>query len=305
MKLRPLIDTGQAPGSPSSRMAEAARPVLFLLPGSLGYGASLAALTASMREIAHVVPIRYPDLDKILQGQDGVCDMAVAAIEQINRVQPRGHVRLLGHSLGGAVAFEVATRMLASGRSVKFFGILDTSLMGERSSAWETLSRTINRIRNNRVTASRMVCRGLAKLTVAAGREAALSRMIDRRAKGQFDLTSFRLKQELQEVLRAKAYFRWLSEPKSMLPISAVLFRCKRKKMPQALGWDQAFALVDVVPSAGTHTDLVMQPYLAANLHLVQKALSQTYSPAEFPEREVDCSRDLASNSQPNRTGVQ
>lgn len=305
MKLRPLIDTGQAPGSPSSRMAEAARPVLFLLPGSLGYGASLAALTASMREIAHVVPIRYPDLDKILQGQDGVCDMAVAAIEQINRVQPRGHVRLLGHSLGGAVAFEVATRMLASGRSVKFFGILDTSLMGERSSVWETLSRTINRIRNNRVTASRMVCRGLAKLTVAAGREAALARMIDRRAKGQFDLTSFRLKQELQEVLRAKAYFRWLSEPKSTLPISAVLFRCKRKKMPQALGWDQAFAQVDVVPSAGTHTDLVMQPYLAANLHLVQKALSQTYSPAEFPEREVDCSRDLASNSQPNRTGVQ
>lgn len=305
MKLRPLIDAGQAPGSPSSRMAEAAPPVLFLLPGSLGYGASLAALAASMREIAHVVPIRYPDLDKILRGQDGVCDMAVAAIEQINRVQPRGHVRLLGHSLGGAVAFEVATRLLASGRSVKFFGILDTSLMGERSSAWETLSRTINRIRNNRVTASRMVCRGLAKVTVAAGREAALARMIDRRAKGQFDLTSFRLKQELQEVLRAKAYFRWLSEPKSMLPISAVLFRCKRKKMPQALGWDQAFALVDVVPSAGTHTDLVMQPYLAANLHLVQKALSQTYSPAEFPEREVDCSRDLASNSQPNRTGVQ
>lgn len=306
MKLRPLIDTKQDPGSVSPRIGEAARPVLFLLPGSLGYGASLAALTASMREIAHIVPIRYPDLGKILQGQDGVSDMAVAAIEQINRVQPRGHVRLLGHSLGGAVAFDVATRLLASGRSVKFFGILDTSLMGERSSVWETLSRTIDRIRNNRVTASRMVCRCLAKLTVATGREADLARVIDRRAKGgQFDLTCFRLKQELQEVLRAKAYFRWLSEPKSMLPISAVLFRCKRKKMPQALGWDQAFAQVDVIASAGTHTDLVMQPYLAANLHLVQKALSQTYSPTEFPEREADCSRDRASNSQPNRTSVQ
>lgn len=305
MKLRRLIETEQDPGSVSSGIAEAARPVLFLLPGSLGYGASLAALTASMREIAHVVPIRYPDLGKILQGQDGVSDMAVAAIEQINRVQPRGHVRLLGHSLGGAVAFDVATRLLASGRSVKFFGILDTSLMGERSSAWETLSRTVDRIHNNRVTASRMVCRGLAKVTVAIGREADLARMIDRRAKGQFNLTAFRLKQELQEVLRAKAYFRWLSEPKSMLPISAVLFRCKRKKMPQALGWDQAFAQVDVVPTAGTHTDLVMQPYLSANLHLVQNALSQTYSPAEFPEREADCSRDLASNPQPNRTRVQ
>lgn len=279
--------------------------MLFLLPGSLGYGASLASLTASLREIAHVVPIRYPDLDLMLQGQDRVCDMAVAAMEQINRIQPRGHIRLLGHSLGGAVALEVATQLLASGRSVRFFGILDTSLMGERSSAWETLSRTIRRIRNNRVTASRIFCRALAKLTAATGREAALARMIDHRAKQKFDLTSFRLKQELQEVLRARAYFRWLAEPKSMLPISAVLFRCKRKKMPQTLGWDRAFAKIDVVPSAGTHTDLVMQPYLAVNLHLVQKALSQTYAPGELTDGETDCARDRASGSRPDRTSVQ
>jgi len=282
MTLRPLIDAGQTPDSPPSRVVAAALPVLFLLPGSLGYGASLSALAASMREMAHIVPIRYPDLGKMLQGQDSVRDMAAAALEQINSVQPRGPIRLLGHSLGGAVAFEVATRLFASGRSVKFFGILDTSLMGERSSAWDTLSRTVHRIRNNRVTASRMACRAVAKATVAIGREAKLARMIDQRANRQFNLTSFRLKQELQEVLRAKAYFRWLAEPKSMLPISAVLFRCERKKMPPALGWDRAFAQVDVVPSAGSHVDLVVPPYLAMNLHLVQNALTRTYSLAEF-----------------------
>ena len=286
MTLRPLIDAGQTPDSPPSRVVAAALPVLFLLPGSLGYGASLSALAAAMREMAHIVPIRYPDLGKMLQGQDSVRDMAAAALEQINCVQPRGPIRLLGHSLGGAVAFEVATRLFASGRSVKFFGILDTSLMGERSSAWDTLSRTVHRIRNNRVTASRMACRAVAKATVAIGREAKLARMIDQRANRQFNLTSFRLKQELQEVLRAKAYFRWLSEPKSMLPISAVLFRCTRKKMPQALGWDRAFAQVDVVPSEGSHVDLVVPPYLAMNLHLVQNALSRTYSPAEFSKTD-------------------
>ncbi|WP_456839338.1 thioesterase domain-containing protein [Bradyrhizobium sp. USDA 4486] len=300
-----MIDTDQDPEFPPFQAAAAAQPVLFLLPGSLGYGASLASLAASIREMAHVVPIRYPELAKILQGQDSVCDMAAAALEQINRVQPRGPVRLLGHSLGGAVAFEVATRLVASGRSVTFFGILDTSLMGERSSAWETLRRTVHRIRSNRVTASRMVCRAFAKAAVAIGREADLARITDRRAKGQFSLTSFRLKQELQEVLRAKAYFRWLAEPKSTLPISAVLFRCERKKMPQALGWDRAFTHVDVVPTAGTHTDLVMPPYLTMNLHLVQKALSQAYSPTELPDIEADCSHVPASKSQPNRTSVQ
>ena len=286
MTLQPMLDARQNSGSPPSRAVAAALPVLFLLPGSLGYGASLAALAAAMREMAQVVPVRYPDLGKMLQGQDSVRDMAAAALEQIDCVQPRGPVRLLGHSLGGAVAFEVATRLFASGRSVKFFGILDTSLMAERSSAWDTLSRTVHRIRNNRVTASRMACRAVAKATVAIGREAKLARMIDQRMNSQFNLTSFRLKQELQEVLRAKAYFRWLAEPKSMLPMSAVLFRCQRKKMPPALGWDRAFAQVDVVPSAGTHVDIVVPPYLAMNLHLVQNALSQTYSLAEFSKKD-------------------
>ena len=279
--------------------------MLFLLPGSLGYGASLAALVTSMREIAQVVPIRYPDLSKLLQGQDSVSDMAAAAIEQIKRVQPRGKVRLLGHSLGGAVAFEVATQLFASGRSVKFFGILDTSLMGERSSAWETLSRTVHRVRSNRVTASRMACRAFAKATVAIGREADLARMIDRRASGTFSLTAFRLKQELQEVLRAKAYFRWLAEPKSMLPISAVLFRCKRKKMPQALGWNRAFNHVDVIPTAGTHSDLAMPPYLTMNLRLIQNALLHTYTPDEFPQTEADCSRVPSGKPRSNGTSVQ
>ncbi|MBR0695052.1 alpha/beta fold hydrolase [Bradyrhizobium lablabi] len=305
MNLQPSIDTGRGAGFSLLHTPEASLPLLFLLPGSLGYGASLTALTASLREVARVVPVRYPDLGMILKGQNSVSDMAAAAVEQISRAQPHGHVRLLGHSLGGAVAFDVATRLLAAERSVKFFGILDTSLMGERSSSWETVTRTIHRIRNNRVTASRMACRALAKATTAIGREADLARIVDRRTKGQFNVTYFRIGQELQEVLRAKAYFRWLVQPRSVLPITAILFRCDRKKMPQALGWNHAFAQVDVVPSAGSHTDLVMQPHLAVNGPLITNAVLQTYSPDEFPTRKAGYSRDCASNPEPDRTSVQ
>jgi thioesterase domain-containing protein/acyl-CoA synthetase (AMP-forming)/AMP-acid ligase II len=284
---------------------EASLPILFLLPGSLGYGPSLTALTASMRKVTRIAPIRYPDLGMILGGQNSVADMAAAAVEQISRVQPLGHVRLLGHSLGGAVAFEVAARLLAAGRSVKFMGVLDTSLMGERSSYWETVTRTVHRIRTNRVTASRMACRGLAKATVAIGCEARLARIIDRYTKRQFNATCFRLRQELQEVLRAQAYFRWLAEPKPVLPIAAILFRCNRKRMPQALGWDRAFIRVDVIPSAGSHADLVMQPHLATNGPLIERAVLQTYSPADSLKRDAGLRRDCTNNSQPNQTSVQ
>lgn len=291
------IDTNRGEASPL--------PVLFLFPGSLGYGPSLTAFTASMRKVARVTPIRYPDLPMILGGRNNVSDMAAAAVEQISRLQPSGGVRLLGHSLGGAVAFEVAAHMLAAGRSVTFMGILDTSLMGERSSHWETLRRTVHRIRTNRVSASRMACRALAKATAAFGCEARLARIIDRYAKGQFNATCFRIRQELQEVLRAQAYFRWLAERRSALPISAILFRCDRKGMPQALGWDRAFTRVDVVPSAGGHTDLVMQPYLATNGPLIEKAFLHTCSPAESLQRDAGHRRDYAHHSQSNQASVQ
>lgn len=261
-------------------------PILFLFPGSVGYGPSLAAFASAMSEVARVGPIRYPALPMILRGQNTLATMADAAVEQIRRAQPAGNVRLLGHSLGGAVAFEVAARLLAAGRSVKFVGILDTSLIGERSAYWETFTRTYDRIRTNRISAYRMACRALAKITVKMGLEAQLTRILDRYAQGQFNATSFRTKLELQEVLRARAFFQWLAGPKPALPITGTLFRCARPGMPPAIGWDRAFAHLDVIPIVGSHIDLVIEPHLATNRPLIEKALAQTYSPTESRKRE-------------------
>jgi thioesterase domain-containing protein len=67
--------------------------------------------------------------------------MADSALDQINAAHPRGEIRLLGYSLGGGVAFEVAKRLIAAGRSVEFFGILDTSI--ESSEQLRSISRTL------------------------------------------------------------------------------------------------------------------------------------------------------------------
>ncbi|WP_354492253.1 AMP-binding protein [Mesorhizobium robiniae] len=265
-------------------------PILFLFPGSVGYGPSLAAFAAAMGKVARVAPIRYPALPMILRGQNTLATIADAAVEQIRRAQPAGHIRLLGHSLGGAVAFEAAARLLAAGRSVKFVGILDTSLIGERSDHWETFTRTFDRIRTNRISAYRMACRALAKITVKMGLEAQLTRILDRYAQGQFNATSFRTKLELQEVLRARAFFQWLAGPKPALPITGTLFRCARPGMPPAIGWDRAFAHLDVIPIVGSHIDLVIEPHLATNRPLIEKAVAQTYSSTESRKREYGSS---------------
>jgi thioesterase domain-containing protein/acyl-CoA synthetase (AMP-forming)/AMP-acid ligase II/acyl carrier protein len=265
----------------SVRADESEPPVLFLFPGSVGYGPSMAAFAASMGKVARTAPVRYPSLQMMLDGQDSLSAMAAAAMEQISKIQPAGHVRLLGHSLGGAVAFEVAARLLEAGRSVKFLGILDTPMMDEPSDHWETLRRTFHRIRTNRISASRMACRALAKITVSMGREASLASMLERWTKGQFNPTSFRIKLELQEVMRARAFFAWLAGPKPSLQIPGTLFRCKREAMPRALGWDSVFANLDVIPIAGGHIDLVIEPHLATNRPLIETAVAQSCWPPE------------------------
>ena len=265
-------------GLTTKRLSAASPPVLFLLPGSVGYGPSLASFAAAMGQIARVSPIRYPALQAILTGQDTLAAIADNAIQQIRRVQPSGHIRLLGHSLGGAVAFEVASRLLAAGRSVKFVGILDTSITEEQGDYRETIFRTLDRIRTNRVTASRMACRALAKITVRTGQEARLARMLDRFAKGEFNATCFRIKLELQEVLRARSFFAWLAGPKPSLSITGTLFRCARTSAPESLGWDRAFSQLDVLPIAGGHLDLVIEPHLAINRPIIERAVTRTYS---------------------------
>jgi acyl-CoA synthetase (AMP-forming)/AMP-acid ligase II/thioesterase domain-containing protein len=253
-------------------------PHLVMLPGSMGYGPSLAAFGAQLSKTAQVIPIRYPDLTSALTGCGSIDHMATLALEQINAVHPTGDISLIGYSLGGGVAFEVAARLIAEGRSVKFLGILDTNIGPRRSDYRETLSRTLQRVRSHRVTAYRMLCRAIAKCVVRLHWEVEFCRILDARIWTRLAGTRFMLKLELEEILRMQEFGRWVASAKPRLPITGTLFLCNRRGAPAHLGWDSLFAKLEVIPIAGGHLDLVIDPHLTVNRPVIERAITLSCS---------------------------
>jgi thioesterase domain-containing protein len=74
---------------------------------------------------------------------------ATMYLEAINTIQPDGRAHLIGHSFGGWVAFEIATQMRASGRSVASLTIIDSEapcgngLLGRAYTSTEVLVKLI------------------------------------------------------------------------------------------------------------------------------------------------------------------
>jgi thioesterase domain-containing protein len=269
-----------AAGGKSQRKqpAEDLLPHLVILPGSMGYGPSLAAFGAQLSKMAHVIPIRYPDLTSALTGCSSVDHMATLALEQINAVQPRGDIRLIGYSLGGGVAFEVAARLIAGGRSVKFLGILDTNIGPRKRDYHEALSRTLQRIRSHRVTMYRMFCRAVAKGVARLHWEEKFCRILDTNIWRHLADTRFMLRLELEEILRMQEFRSWVASAKPRLPITGTLFLCNRRGSSAHLGWDSLFAKLEVIPIAGGHLDLVIDPHLTVNRPVIERAITSSCS---------------------------
>lgn len=92
------------------------------------------------------------------------------AVEALRAVQPRGPYLLLGHSVGGVLAFEMAQELVRAGEGVSFLGLIDTYVPGQRrlrpgtrvGRAWQR----VKRVRNRMILAARG---GLARWGLGTG----------------------------------------------------------------------------------------------------------------------------------------
>jgi aspartate racemase len=104
-----------------TQTANAARPIFFVhwttreLVQHLGEERPIYALSFGL--MAGRVHAAFPD---------SVENLAAHYIAEMQTVQRRGPYTLLGHSVGGVVAYEMAQQLHAAGEAVDFLGLLDT-----------------------------------------------------------------------------------------------------------------------------------------------------------------------------------
>jgi len=120
-----------APGPLVPLRTGGAAPPLFLVHAAGGSAVSYAALA---RYLAAGVPV-YALQSRGLEGEapphDNVEAMAADYLAEIRRVQPSGPYRLGGWSMGGAVAFEIAWMLEASGETVDRILLVDSIAPGD------------------------------------------------------------------------------------------------------------------------------------------------------------------------------
>lgn len=101
------------------------RPPLFLLPGGGGNMLSFRHIAQHVGDDQPVYCFRAKGLKRGEQSLSTVEEMAEEFIDIIRHSHPHGPYLLMGHSLGAAVAYEMAQRLLREGEPVPLVGLLD------------------------------------------------------------------------------------------------------------------------------------------------------------------------------------
>jgi thioesterase domain-containing protein/acyl carrier protein len=101
---------------------------IFIIHGAAGN-------IISFYRLAMLIGTKHPfygvEAQSLLAGQPALLrlkDQAAYYLSEIRKIQPRGPYYLLGFSMGGTIAFEIAHQLNAMGERVELLGMLDTRL---------------------------------------------------------------------------------------------------------------------------------------------------------------------------------
>jgi thioesterase domain-containing protein/glutathione synthase/RimK-type ligase-like ATP-grasp enzyme len=184
--------------------------------------------------------------------------------QQITNEVPNGPVHLIGYSWGGALAFDLACRLSASGRQVGFLAILDRTPFGARFSKLNAL--TLWRVRIRRSLSRRRYTAGgafraLCKVFLRFGTyETLTSGVRALRRLGLQSLSAFATG-NIEQIIRF-SYFRTGYYPGRVWLFRSDDTRLARDLLPTDLDWDCYCETVTVIPVAGKHETILTPPHL-------------------------------------------
>lgn len=120
-------ETGQQWETVVPIKAEGTKPPLFLVHGSGLNLLLFKSIGDNFDADRPLYGIQAIGLTKEVELPDNVEAIAAYHIPEILKIQPEGPYAVAGYSYGGFMAYEIAKQLIAMGKEVSFFGIVDTN----------------------------------------------------------------------------------------------------------------------------------------------------------------------------------
>ncbi|MEU5289384.1 amino acid adenylation domain-containing protein [Streptomyces sp. NPDC020755] len=129
-ELAERLETGSGPGGGEFDVLLPLRPggegpALFCVPAAGGLGWSFAGLAPHIPGLHPLYALQSPGLTDPCERSATVEETAARYVERIREVDPNGPYHLVGWSVGGLIAHEMAVRLRAAGAEVALLAALD------------------------------------------------------------------------------------------------------------------------------------------------------------------------------------
>jgi thioesterase domain-containing protein len=131
-----------------------AEPPVFIAHGLSGSVMDFFHIVKHIQTPRAIHGMQAKGIDGVEEPLDRIEDMARYSLQAVRQVQPRGPYILIGFSLGGLVALEMAQQLIAQGERVGLLAMLDSYphvsrlSRGQRARLWarQTWRRTARRL---------------------------------------------------------------------------------------------------------------------------------------------------------------
>ena len=250
---------------PHPKRSDIGRP-LFLLPGVGKDEPRLVRFRAACAPQLRIVPIDYGDWPEWMSPGFDLTAIVARIVAAIEIEAPNGPIFLAGYSMGGKIAYAVALALLGAGRTIGFFGILDSDISqdgaGPRPGVWQRFIEPVRRGHGTELLAAYV-----SRLLTTPPRASQLrqaARFCRTRVSGGF---GFYLHWHIRRYMLTHFMREWWAQLPQQLPrlrVPAVLFRSTqhRASSVEDLGWRKICANLTILPVGGDHNTMFEPPNL-------------------------------------------
>lgn len=145
-------------------------PPLFFIHGAGGGVMHVRDLMQDLKCRNPLYGLRPPPLDGSERLPRSIAELAAAYVTEIRKVQPAGPYHLIGYSVGGTIAYEMAQQLRRTGGETGLLGLIETDARRFRKAIQQSSPRTPRRPKTGQKgmirTARRIVRTGLNHLAL-------------------------------------------------------------------------------------------------------------------------------------------